>query len=67
MAWVVLQPGQTATAEEIIDWAKNSGQLAAYERPRIVEFRNELPKTMVGKVLRRELIEQHNQEAANKG
>jgi long-chain acyl-CoA synthetase len=64
MAWVVLRPGQTATAEEIIDWAKDSGQLAAYERPRIVEFRDELPKTMVGKVLRRELVEQHQQEAA---
>jgi len=65
MAWVVLQPGQTATAEEIIDWAKNSGQLATYERPRIVEFRDELPKTMVGKVLRRELVEQHGKEATN--
>jgi long-chain acyl-CoA synthetase len=42
MAWVVLQPGQTATEEEIIEWAKNSGQLAAYERPRIVEFRDSL-------------------------
>jgi long-chain acyl-CoA synthetase len=67
MAWVVLQPGQMATAEEIVDWAKDSGQLAAYERPRIVEFRDELPKTLVGKVLRRELVEQHAKEAANKG
>jgi hypothetical protein len=48
-AWVVLKPGQTATEEEIVEWAKNSGQLAAYERPRVVEFRNELPKTLVGK------------------
>lgn len=55
-AWVVLQPGQTATEEEIVEWAKESGQLAAYERPRIVEFREELPKTLVGKVLRRELV-----------
>jgi long-chain acyl-CoA synthetase len=57
-AWVVLKPGASATEDEIIDWAKNSGQLAAYERPRIVEFRNELPKTMVGKVLRRQLVEE---------
>jgi long-chain acyl-CoA synthetase len=55
-AWVVLQPGETATEEEIVAWAKSSGQLAAYERPRLVEFRDELPKTLVGKVLRRELV-----------
>ncbi len=55
-AWVVLKPGETATEEEIIEWAKNSGQLAAYERPRLVEFRDELPKTLVGKVLRRVLV-----------
>jgi len=57
-AWVVLQPGENATEEEIVDWAKESGQLAAYERPRVIEFRNELPKTLVGKVLRRQLIEE---------
>jgi long-chain acyl-CoA synthetase len=66
MAWVVLQPGQTASEEEIIDWAKNSGQLAAYERPRIVQFRDELPKTLVGKVLRRELVDQYTKEAAHR-
>jgi long-chain acyl-CoA synthetase len=57
-AWVVLKPGQTATEEELINWAKESGQLAAYERPRVIEFRNELPKTLVGKVLRRQLVEE---------
>ena len=57
-AWVVLQPGENATEEEMIDWAKESGQLAAYERPRVIEFRDELPKTLVGKVLRRQLIEE---------
>jgi long-chain acyl-CoA synthetase len=57
-AWVVLKPGQTATDEELIDWAKESGQLAAYERPRAIEFRDELPKTLVGKVLRRQLVEE---------
>lgn len=62
--WVVLKPGQTATEEEIVDWAKDCGQLAAYERPRIVEFRDELPKTLVGKVLRRELVAQHEETAA---
>ena len=57
-AWVVLKPGEQATEEELVEWAKSSGKLAAYERPRIVEFRDELPKTMVGKVLRRVLVEQ---------
>jgi long-chain acyl-CoA synthetase len=64
-AWVVLKPGETATEEEMIEWAKDSGQLAAYERPRIVEFRDELPKTLVGKVLRRELVEQHEKTTAS--
>jgi long-chain acyl-CoA synthetase len=63
-AWVVLRPGETATEEEIIEWAKNSGQLAAYERPRVIEFRDELPKTLVGKVLRRQLVEEDEKEAA---
>jgi long-chain acyl-CoA synthetase len=57
-AWVVLKPGETTTEDDIIEWAKESGQLAAYERPRIVEFRDELPKTLVGKVLRRQLVEE---------
>jgi long-chain acyl-CoA synthetase len=63
-AWVVLKPGQTATKEEIVEWAKDSGQLAAYERPRLVEFRDELPKTLVGKVLRRSLLEDEKKKAA---
>jgi long-chain acyl-CoA synthetase len=63
-AWVVLQPGQTATGEEIVEWAKESGQLAAYERPRLVEFRDALPKTLVGKVLRRSLLEDEKKKAA---
>jgi long-chain acyl-CoA synthetase len=57
----VLQPGATATEDEIIEWAKDSGQLAAYERPRRVEFRDELPKTLVGKVLRRQLVEEQEE------
>jgi long-chain acyl-CoA synthetase len=63
-AWVVLKSGESATEDEIIEWAKNSGQLAAYERPRIVEFRHELPKTLVGKVLRRELVEEDEKKLA---
>jgi long-chain acyl-CoA synthetase len=66
-AWVVVRPDETATEDEIIEWAKESGQLAAYERPRIVEFRDELPKTLVGKVLRRELVEHEENRASQRG
>jgi len=55
-AFVVLRDGQEATVEEIREFARS--RLAAYKVPRTVEFRDELPKTMVGKVLRRALIEE---------
>jgi long-chain acyl-CoA synthetase len=55
-AFVVLRPGQQATPEEIRSFAKQ--RLAAYKVPRTVEFRDELPKNMVGKVLRRALVEE---------
>lgn len=58
-AWVVPQPGVTVTPEELDAFCRES--LAAYKVPTEYEFREELPKTMVGKVLRRELVEQHNQ------
>jgi long-chain acyl-CoA synthetase len=50
-AYVVLTPGQTATEEEIMAWAKD--KMAAYKRPKAVEFRKALPQSAVGKVLRR--------------
>jgi len=52
-AFVVLVPGQTATCEEIIAYC--SGKLAKYKLPTQVEFIEELPKTNVGKVLRKDL------------
>ena len=51
--FVVVKPGETLTKEEVIAHCKE--KLAAYKVPRLVEFRDELPKTMVGKVLRKEL------------
>lgn len=60
-AWVVLKPGETATEEEIKDFCRD--QLAKYKIPTHVEFRGELPKTMVGKILRRELVRQHKEQA----
>ncbi len=55
-AYVVLKPGETATEEEIIAFCKEN--LAPYKVPRFVEFRDSLPKTIVGKVLRRVLVEE---------
>jgi len=54
-AWVVLKPGTHATAEELRAWCKE--RLAPYKVPASVEFRDELPKSMVGKVLRRMLAQ----------
>jgi long-chain acyl-CoA synthetase len=55
-AFVVLKRGEMATPEEII--ALCQGRLEDYKIPKAVEFRVELPKTMVGKVLRRALTEE---------
>ena len=52
-AFVVLKEGETATEEEIIQFTREN--LAAYKVPKSVEFMDELPKTAVGKILRREL------------
>jgi len=59
--WIVPQPGQTLTEQEVIDFCKE--RLAKYEVPTAVEFRTELPKTMVGKVLRRYLVEEEKKKA----
>ena len=55
-AWIVLKPGATATAEDITAHCKQD--LAAFKVPKLIEFRTELPKTAVGKVLRRVLVEE---------
>jgi len=52
-AWIVLKGGATATAEDLQAFCRE--RLAPYKVPAHVEFRSELPKTMVGKVLRRAL------------
>ncbi len=54
-AWVVLRTGQTATEAELRTFCRET--LAPYKVPSRIEFRSELPKTMVGKVLRRALRE----------
>ena len=53
-AWVVLKAGQTATEDELRAYCR--ARLAPYKVPAKVVFRSDLPKTMVGKVLRRMLV-----------
>ena len=52
-AFIVLREGEAATAEEMIAYCE--GKLAKYKWPSEIEFRTELPKTNVGKVLKKEL------------
>ncbi len=58
-AWVVLKEGESATEDEIVAWCKE--RMAPFKVPTQVEFRDELPKTTVGKILRRVLVEEQMQ------
>jgi long-chain acyl-CoA synthetase len=60
-AWVVVKPGETITEGEITAWCKE--RLASFKVPTHIEFRKELPKTTVGKILRRELVRQHKESS----
>jgi long-chain acyl-CoA synthetase len=55
-AFVVKRPGAQATEEEVLAFCKE--RLAAYKAPKAVEFREELPKSAVGKLLRRVLVDE---------
>jgi long-chain acyl-CoA synthetase len=61
-AFVVMKPGQTATAEELIAFCRE--QLAPFKVPKAIEFRDALPKTLIGKVLRRQLAEEEKKKRA---
>lgn len=56
MAVIVPKNEMPVTEKEIIDWC--SARLAKYKVPRSVEFRDRMPKTAVGKILRRSLVEE---------
>lgn len=56
-AWLVLKPGEALSLEEVKAWCRQ--RLAYYKAPSAVEFCEALPRTTVGKVLRRELVRQH--------
>ena len=61
-AWVVLHEGQQVSAEEIQAYCKE--KLTGYKVPKYIEFRASLPKSMVGKVLRRELVREDGEKQA---
>jgi len=60
-AFVQLAPGESAEEHEIVDFCKE--KLAGYKRPRSVEFREELPTSLIGKVLRRVLRDEELQRS----
>ncbi|MBQ0141085.1 MAG: long-chain-fatty-acid--CoA ligase [Kurthia sp.] len=59
-AYVVLKEGSTTTDKDLNKFCREN--LASYKVPRIYEFRTELPKTAVGKILRRTLLEEEKQK-----
>ncbi len=60
-AWVVLKPGATMLEEALREFCKQN--MAPFKVPSLIEFRSALPKTTVGKVLRRELVREHLETA----
>ena len=53
-AFVILREGATLSEADLVAWGKD--QMAGYKYPRIVEFRETLPMTATGKILKRELV-----------
>lgn len=64
-AFVILKPEFVGRISEdvILDWCKES--MSAYKRPRFVEFRQELPKSAAGKLLRRILVDEEREKTVN--
>jgi long-chain acyl-CoA synthetase len=63
-AWIVKRAGSNPTVEDLRAYCRQ--HLAPYKAPAHVEFRDSLPKTMTGKVLRRALVADHSQKAGGK-
>ncbi|MFB3924775.1 MAG: long-chain fatty acid--CoA ligase [Syntrophales bacterium] len=59
--FIVVKPGQTLTADEVLGFCKE--RLAGYKVPKLVEFIEALPKSVVGKILRRELRDMEAKKA----
>ncbi|MEW6111714.1 MAG: AMP-binding protein, partial [Thermodesulfobacteriota bacterium] len=62
-AYIQLKPGEQATEEEFMEFCKD--KMAGYKRPRSIEFRETLPTSVIGKVLRRVLKDE--ERAKSKG
>lgn len=62
-AFIVLEEGESATEQEIVEYCRE--HLAAFKVPRVIEFRDQLPKTIVGKILRRVLVEEERKKQSN--
>jgi long-chain acyl-CoA synthetase len=62
--FIVLKPSEKATDKDIIDFCKQ--KLAAYKVPKIVEFRNSIPKSAVGKILRKTLRDEEIAKSKSK-
>ncbi len=63
-AFVVVKQGETLTEQDVIDYCKKN--LAAYKVPKIIEFIDDLPKSNVGKILRRKLKEMEMEKSGKK-
>jgi long-chain acyl-CoA synthetase len=63
-AYVVVKPGETLTAEEVIQFSRE--KLAAYKAPKMVEFIDALPKSAVGKILRKEVKDMDRKKSQQK-
>jgi long-chain acyl-CoA synthetase len=64
-AFVVLKAGETATTEEMVAWSRE--RLSGYHCPKQFEFRDSLPETVIGKVLRRVLQQEEREKLAVQG
>ncbi|QEH79593.1 long-chain fatty acid--CoA ligase [Sphingomonas sp. C8-2] len=62
-AFVVLRPGQQASVDELCEFLKS--RVSKIEMPREVEIRTSLPKTLIGKLSRKELVAEETKKAAN--
>jgi long-chain acyl-CoA synthetase len=64
-AFIVPREGESLTESEVIAYCKE--KLAAYKVPKTIEFMNELPKSIIGKVLRRKLREIEMERTSKRG
>lgn len=62
-AFVKLKPGETLTEDDLALFLKD--KLSTIERPEFIEFRDELPKTMIGKLSKKELVAEHAAKQPN--